>query len=115
VVPDYWKIEGTTDPRAMQMIDESIALQPSARLLILGKGAGFDVIEAWFRSAAVARTAAGFAIGRSVYWQPAVDFLLGRCDIQAAVDAIRLNYLRVIESWEANVGRRAARGALPGA
>lgn len=115
VVPDYWKIEGTTDPRAMQMIDESIALQPSARLLILGKGAGFDVIEAWFRSAAVARTAAGFAIGRSVYWQPAVDFLLGRCDVRTAVDAIGLNYLRVIESWEANVGRRATRGALPGA
>lgn len=103
VVPEFWKIEGTTSASAMRRVDEAISEQPVPRLLILGKGAGFDLIEGWFRAAAVARTAAGFAIGRSVYWQPAVDFLLGRAGRDAAVDAIASNYLRVIESWQAHV------------
>jgi 5-dehydro-2-deoxygluconokinase len=112
VVPNFWKIEGTTDERAMRVIDAAIAGEPSARLLILGKGAGFDLIEAWFRAAAVARTAAGFAIGRSVYWQPAVDFLLGQLARDAAVKAIAANYLRVVAAWETCVSDA---GALPGA
>lgn len=103
VVPDFWKIEGTTDHVAMQSVDEAIAARPTARLLILGKGAGFDLIDVWFRAAAAARTAAGFAIGRSVYWRPSVDFLQGRVTRQAAVDAIAANYLRVVASWQANV------------
>ena len=103
VVPEFWKIEGTTSASAMRKVDEAISGRSAPRLLILGKGAGFDLIDAWFRAAAVARTAAGFAIGRSVYWQPAVDFLLGRMERDAAVDAVASNYLRVIESWQVHV------------
>jgi 5-dehydro-2-deoxygluconokinase len=113
VAPDFWKIEGTTSAPAMQVIDRAIASQPSSKLLILGKGAGFDLINAWFRAAAGARTAAGFAIGRSVYWQPAVEFLLGQSDRTAAVDAIAVNYLRVIASWQAWVGGAAAAPGTP--
>lgn len=104
IVPDFWKIEGTTDHHAMQLIDRAISAEPLARLVILGKGAGFDLIDGWFRTAAVARSAAGFAIGRTVYWQPAVDFLLGRTTRDTAVNAIADNYLRVISSWESNAG-----------
>lgn len=102
VIPDYWKIEGSTSAHAMQIVDEAIAREPASRLVILGKGAGFDSIDLWFHAAAVARTAAGFAIGRSVYWQPAVDFLLGRVDGDAAIESIAGNYLRVIRSWESH-------------
>jgi 5-dehydro-2-deoxygluconokinase len=107
VVPDFWKIEGTTDPHAMEVIDLAIRAQPSSRLVILGKGAGFDVIGGWFRAAATVTTAAGFAIGRTVYWQPAADFLLGRTSREAATRAIAENYLRVISDWTSNVSGAA--------
>lgn len=100
VVPDYWKIEGTTSASAMHLVDEAVAERPVAKLLILGKGAGFELIDAWFTAASVARTAAGFAIGRSVYWAPATQYLSANGDGAAAVDQIAANYLRVVESWK---------------
>lgn len=113
VVPDFWKIEGTTDVSAMEAIDRAISAEPSSRLVILGKGAGFDLIDDWFRAAASARSAAGFAIGRTVYWQPATDFLLGRMDREKATAAVCENYLRVIDSWISAVSGEARRRTLP--
>lgn len=101
VIPHYWKIEGSTSTRAMQKVDAAVAERPGPKLVILGKAAGFDVIEAWFRTAATMKTAAGFAIGRSVYWQPAADYLLNKIDETAAAQEIANNYLRVIDAWKA--------------
>jgi 5-dehydro-2-deoxygluconokinase len=68
-------------------------------MVILGKGAGFEMIDAWFAAASLARTATGFAIGRSVYWAPAAQHLAGTIDSAAAAARIAENYLRVIQSW----------------
>jgi 5-dehydro-2-deoxygluconokinase len=100
VVPDYWKIEGSASRAAMQKVDAAVAERPDARLVILGKGAAFEAIESWFDAAAEASTAAGFAIGRSVYWQPAADFLLDTIDEASAAQQIADNYLRVIDAWK---------------
>ena len=85
LVPQYWKIEGVPDAAAMRVIDEAIGQREGPRQLILGKGAGLETVGVWFESARGARTAAGFAIGRTVYWRPACEFLLGR---MAADDAV---------------------------
>lgn len=98
--PDYWKIEGTTSVAAMRKLDAAVAGHAGTRLVILGKAATFETIEAWFATAAAARTAAGFAIGRSVYWQPAADFLLNTIDEAAAARQVADNYLRVIDAWK---------------
>lgn len=113
VVPDFWKIEGTTDAGAMAVVDDAISVEPSSRLVILGKGAGFDLIDDWFRAAAPARSAAGFAIGRTVYWKPATEFLLGRTDRETAIASVCENYLRVIDSWTSIVSGGATRRTLP--
>jgi 5-dehydro-2-deoxygluconokinase len=101
VVPDYWKIEGTTSASAMRLVDEAVAERPVAKLVILGKAAGFELIDAWFAAASTARTAAGFAIGRSVYWGSATECLSGNLEASSAVDQIAANYLRVVASWQA--------------
>ena len=108
VVPDYWKIEGTTVGRAMQMVDAAVAQRSGPRMVILGKAAGFDVIDAWFIAASRARTATGFAIGRSVYWTPAAQHLAGTIDGPTAIARIAENYLRVIESWNNAQAMRTA-------
>jgi 5-dehydro-2-deoxygluconokinase len=101
VVPGYWKVEGTTQMDAMARVDAAVAEQPSPKVVILGKAADFDTIGQWFRAAAAASRAAGFAIGRSVYWEPAADFLSAAIDEAAAVQRIADNYLRVIDAWTA--------------
>ena len=70
LVPDYWKIEGTTDAGAATLIDRAIAEEPRPRFLVLGKAAGMDLVIRWFAAAKTMTTAAGFAIGRTVYSDP---------------------------------------------
>jgi 5-dehydro-2-deoxygluconokinase len=99
IVPQYWKIEGVPDAVAQRVIDSAIREREGPNQLILGKGAGLDAIGVWFESARGAATAAGFAIGRTVYWGPACEFLLGRLAADDAVHAMAANYLAVIDLW----------------
>lgn len=107
IVPDYWKIEGATERSAVATLDRAIRQQDGPKLLILGKGAGFELIDRWFDAAAGAPSAAGFAIGRSVYWDPATRFLSGRISRDDAVAAVAGNYQRVIDSWNRYAGLSA--------
>jgi 5-dehydro-2-deoxygluconokinase len=99
VVPDYWKIEGVPDADAIQPIDAAIGARPGVRQLVLGKNADLESVERWFSAAAEAPTAGGFAIGRTLYWQPAIACLLGQTPREEAVATVARNYLRVIELW----------------
>jgi 5-dehydro-2-deoxygluconokinase len=99
VVPQYWKMEGVPDSTAMRIIDEAICERDGTRQLILGKGAALETVERWFASARGAASAAGFAIGRTVYWDAACQFLLGRTAADEAVHQIAANYETVIELW----------------
>jgi 5-dehydro-2-deoxygluconokinase len=104
IVPQYWKIEGVPDAAAMRIVDDAIVEREGPRQLILGKGAALETVSTWFESARGAASAAGFAIGRTVYWEPACDYLLGRAAADDAVHRMAANYLAVIDLW-----RRARR------
>jgi len=77
IVPGYWKIEGMPDRAAFGIVDEAIRAVGGPRQLILGKGAGMDQVRRWFGAAAGAATAAGFAIGRTVYFDAAANWASG--------------------------------------
>src|SRR5688500_6182575 len=85
LVPPYWKIEGMPDKESLASVDRAIREVRGPRQLILGKGAGMDAVRQWFAAAAGAPTAAGFAIGRTVYFEPASEWLKGRVERDAAV------------------------------
>ncbi|MCL4847667.1 MAG: DUF2090 domain-containing protein [Acidobacteria bacterium] len=106
IVPDFWKMEGTTDAAAAAVVDEAIAEREGPRFLVLGKGAGFGLVEQWFAAARRMRSAGGFAIGRTVYWEPCVKWMDGRLDRKGAVARVAANYERLIAAWEALAGSR---------
>ncbi|CAN5665968.1 hypothetical protein BH18ACI5_BH18ACI5_03480 [soil metagenome] len=99
IKPDYWKIEGMPDRAALTIVDEAIRTVPGPRQLILGKGAGMDQVRQWFGSAAGSVTAAGFAIGRTVYFDAAAHWLTGALSREEAMSRIRTNYQAVIDHW----------------
>lgn len=99
LVPDFWKIEGMPDRESLQVVDAAIRLVAGPRQLILGKGAGMDAVRVWFRAASGAATAAGFAIGRTVYFEPAGEWLRGRISREQAIAQIAGNYEAVIAAW----------------
>jgi myo-inositol catabolism protein IolC len=105
LVPEFWKIEGTVSQEGARIVDDAIAARPEGRQIILGKGADAETIDRWFAAAAGCRTAVGFAIGRSVLWEPATAFLSGAATAQQATAAIAANYLRLVEAWRAATAR----------
>lgn len=104
LAPAYWKVEGMPTAAALATVDEAIRAVEGPRQLILGKGAGMDAIHGWFRAAAGAPTAAGFAIGRTVYFEPASEWLLGGISSDDAQARIAANYEAVIAAWVATHG-----------
>jgi 5-dehydro-2-deoxygluconokinase len=101
LVPAVWKIEGTSSAQGARTIDAAILEQPGPRQLILGKGADQASIASWFDAAAGLKSPAGFAIGRSVFMEPATAFLQGRTSEADAIDTIASRYLTLIDQWKA--------------
>jgi myo-inositol catabolism protein IolC len=100
LTPQFWKIEGTLSREGAHTIDRAIAANAACRQIILGKAAEIATIGRWFAAAADSATAAGFAIGRSVFWEPSAAFLSGsRTADQAAAD-IAANYLQLVDVWQ---------------
>ena len=103
LVPALWKLEGTVSHAGAALVDEAIRERPEPRQLILGKGEDPSTIAGWFAAAAPLPSTAGFAIGRSVFWEPGTAFLTGRMNADAAIDTMVSTYLALIAEW-----RRAA-------
>lgn len=100
LTPEFWKIEGTLSSEGARTIDAAIAAGPSCRQIILGKAAGLSTIDRWFAAAAASPTAAGFAIGRSVFWEPSAAFLSGSRTADVAAADIAANYLQLVDAWQ---------------
>jgi len=88
------------DRESLQVVDAAIRQVQGPLQLILGKGAGMDAVRIWFNAAAGAATAAGFAIGRTVYFEPASQWLRGTISREDAIARIAGNYEAVIAAWE---------------
>jgi 5-dehydro-2-deoxygluconokinase len=100
LTPEFWKIEGTLAPQGAQTIDGAIAANPACRQIILGKAAELSTIDRWFAACAASATASGFAIGRSVFWEPSAAYLTGAKTADEAAAMICDNYLRLVEAWD---------------
>ena len=99
LTPEFWKIEGTHAPEGARAIDRAISAQPRCRQIILGKAADLGTIERWFAAATSSPTAVGFAIGRSVFWDPSTAFLSGTISAATSAAQICVNYLRLVDAW----------------
>ena len=100
IAPDFWKIEGTPSPDGARIIDAAIAADSECRQIILGKAADLGTIARWFAAAAGSATAVGFAIGRSVFWEPSEAFLSGTRTAGRAAADICDNYLKLVDAWD---------------
>ena len=97
VEPDVWKIEG------LDRQEECVRLVELARrdgrntvgLIVLGRGAERDRVVHWLKTAASVPGFIGFAVGRTSFWQPLVDFEVKRISKVEAATHIAHNF----EAW----------------
>jgi len=100
LTPEFWKVEGTLSPQGARTIDAAIAAHPACRQIILGKAADLSTIDRWFAACAASQTASGFAIGRSVFWEPSAAFLSGKMTAIDAAAAFSETYLALVAAWD---------------
>src|SRR5215207_2361472 len=107
---DIWKIEGVDKREDAEMLAEATRRgegRENVKSVLLGRGASDDKVDHWLRQAAGVDGFIGFAIGRSIWWDPLKGFLGGDLEREAAAEQIADNYLRFIQVYdEAEQGAR---------
>jgi len=102
VEADIWKIEGIDDPADCAMISEQcrIAGRDNVGCVVLGRGADDRAVDTWLRAARDVPGYRGFAIGRSIWWDPLKFFVDGAMPREEAAAQIAKNFLRFIGVYE---------------
>ena len=68
--------------------------------VLLGRGASNEKVEHWLEQASPVEGFIGFAIGRSIWWDPLKAFLDGHLEREAAASQIAENYLHFVRIYE---------------
>jgi myo-inositol catabolism protein IolC len=100
---DVWKIEGVDEREDAEMLAEIARTGPGreeVKCVLLGRGAATEKVEHWLRVAAAVEGFIGFAIGRSIWWDPLKGWLADELDREAAASRIAENYLHFIGVYE---------------
>ena len=102
VEPDVWKIEG------LDRREDCEAVVSAARrggrdqvgCIILGRGEDDKKVREWLTTASEVEGFIGFAVGRTDFWQPLVDFRAGKLTREAASAEMARRYEEFVEIFE---------------
>jgi myo-inositol catabolism protein IolC len=99
---DIWRIEGVDEQSDAAMLAEQTRVggRDNVKCVLLGRGASTDKVEHWLRTAAPVEGFIGFAIGRSIWWDPLKAFLDKSAERDAAASQIADTYLHFVQVYE---------------
>jgi 5-dehydro-2-deoxygluconokinase len=103
VEPDIWKIEG------FEHREDCIRAAAQARsdgrdhviCIVLGRGADDAKVRHWLAQGAGVPGYAGFAVGRTLWWNELVAYVSGDLERADAAEAIAANYRRLVDAYAA--------------
>ncbi|WP_033569976.1 bifunctional 5-dehydro-2-deoxygluconokinase/5-dehydro-2-deoxyphosphogluconate aldolase [Dickeya undicola] len=100
VRPDWWKLPPLSAD-GWQRLERLLAERdPYCRgVVILGLDAPLDTLRQGFKAAAGQSVVKGFAVGRTLFAQPAQQWLRGDIDDQQLITDVKDNYLQLIALW----------------
>ena len=101
VEPDIWKIEGIDRREDCETISATARAggRDGVACVVLGRGADAAAVDHWLRMGSGVSGYIGFAIGRSIWWDPLKAFVDGTADREAAAKQIAANYRRFIDVY----------------
>jgi myo-inositol catabolism protein IolC len=98
---DIWKIEGVDRRDDCRMIADQARAGGRERVgcLVLGAGASEATVHNRLRQAAGVPGYLGFAVGRTIWWDPITGYVNGALDRDAAAAQVSANYRRAIDVY----------------
>jgi len=99
---DIWKIEGVDQRSDCKMLVAQARTggREGVACVVLGRGADDAKVDAWLNAAAPVDGYVGFAIGRSIWWDPLKAYVDGKIERAAGARKIAENYLRFVAVYE---------------
>jgi myo-inositol catabolism protein IolC len=100
---DIWKIEGLDRREDCEAVAEQTrdgAGRERVVCVVLGRGADDDAVDHWLRTGSGVQGYVGFAIGRSIWWDPLKAYVEGTLPRGEAAERIGANYRRFIDVYE---------------
>ncbi len=99
---DVWKIEGVNARSDCEMLVAQARSggRDGVVCVVLGRGADDAKVDHWLSQAAPVDGFVGFAIGRSIWWDPLKAYVAGKIERSAGARQIAENYLRFVKVYE---------------
>jgi 5-dehydro-2-deoxygluconokinase len=102
IEPDVWKIEG------LERREDCMKVVAAARrdgrdkvgCIVLGRGEDDKKVREWMTTAAAVPGFIGFAVGRTTFWDPLVDYRAKKTTREAAVAEIARRYREWVDIFE---------------
>jgi 5-dehydro-2-deoxygluconokinase len=104
---DIWKIEGVDERSDCEMLAAQARRdgRDGVVCVVLGRGADDAKVDHWLEQAAPVEGFVGFAIGRSIWWDPLKEYVDGKVERSVGSARIAENYLRFVKVYERAEGR----------
>lgn len=102
VEPDLWKIEGLDRREDCQAIVRQARAggRDHVGCIVLGRGENEAKVDEWLAVAAQVPGFVGFAVGRTVFWDPLVAWRAGKATREQAVAEIAGRYRKFVDLFE---------------
>jgi 5-dehydro-2-deoxygluconokinase len=99
---DIWKIEGVEQRSDCEMLVAQARAggRDGVKCVVLGRGADDAKVDHWLSQAAPVDGYIGFAIGRSIWWDPLKAYVDGKIERSAGGRKIAENFLRFVAVYE---------------
>jgi 5-dehydro-2-deoxygluconokinase len=93
---DIWKLEGADKKLWLDIFK---VLNKNSRVIVLGRGENKARVEKWLKQAKSFPKVIGFAIGRTVFAKPLINYSKGKISKEKAVRQISENFNHFLKLW----------------
>jgi myo-inositol catabolism protein IolC len=101
LAPRFWKLEGMESAADYAAVAAAVrsGARSDATCLVLGRGADVVAVKRWLSLAAPIAGFGGFAVGRTIWWDPLRAHVFDGADREVTVAKIAANYLGLVDLY----------------
>lgn len=101
VEPSVWKIEGVEEKEDYEMlVEQARSGGRKADVIILGRHASDEQVKRWLEVGAQVEGVTGFAVGRTIFWDPLVECREGRVAPERASEMIASRFVYFYKTFK---------------
>lgn len=100
VEPNIWKLEGVEKIEdAKAVVKQAQKNGRKAAVITLGRGEAKEQVQKWLQIGAKIPGIIGFAVGRTIFWEPLTEYKTGKINKEEAIEKIAQNYTEFSNLW----------------